>query len=417
MAARNNLRRLSDLRLVHRRARPRCRPSASVFAASSVDPATRRRAARGGGGQSALVGASTVAARSRILAATVACRRRARRRRSTTRPRLIVQVILALGAGERGLRRRHPHGCTVDGRDRAWCSSCRRSPPPCRARRNVAPRAGRVGTRPAAEFDLVELQSRGPAIRCDDARRPHHPLPRRRRRPRGQGRELRRPARRRRSGRAGRPLRRARAPTSWCSSTSRRRATTATPSSTSSRRTAEEVFIPFTIGGGIRTVDDARRLLRAGRRQGVGQHRRRRSGPSWCREIATEFGSSVRGGGHRRPALATTTSPPSGFEVYTHGGRTPTGLDAVEWARRAEALGAGEILLTSMDRDGTKDGFDLPLTRAIADAVDDPGDRERRRGRARAPGRRGRRGPRRRGAGRVDLPLRRAHRGRGQGAT
>jgi cyclase len=135
-------------------------------------------------------------------------------------------------------------------------------------------------------------------------------------------------------------------------------------------RTAEEVFIPFTIGGGIRSVDDARRLLRAGADK-VSVNTAAVQRPELVAEIATEFGSqcAVVAIDARRtedPSLA------SGFEVFIHGGRTPTGLDAVEWARQVEALGAGEILLTSMDRDGTRDGFDLPLTRAIADAVGVP---------------------------------------------
>jgi cyclase len=132
-------------------------------------------------------------------------------------------------------------------------------------------------------------------------------------------------------------------------------------------RTAEEVFIPFTIGGGIRTVDDARRLLRAGADK-VSVNTAAVERPELVAEIAEEFGTqcAVVAIDARRTDDATIDS---GFEVYTHGGRTPTGLDAVEWARRVEELGAGEILLTSMDRDGTKDGFDLPLTRAVSDAV------------------------------------------------
>jgi cyclase len=135
-------------------------------------------------------------------------------------------------------------------------------------------------------------------------------------------------------------------------------------------RTAEQVFIPFTIGGGIRSVDDARRLLRAGADK-VSVNTAAVQRPELVGEIATEFGSQCA-----VVAIdARRTDDPkieSGFEVFIHGGRTPTGLDAVEWARQVEALGAGEILLTSMDRDGTKDGFDIPLTRAIADAVGVP---------------------------------------------
>ena len=135
------------------------------------------------------------------------------------------------------------------------------------------------------------------------------------------------------------------------------------------RRTAEEVFIPFTIGGGIRTVEDARRLLRAGADK-VSVNTAAVDRPELVSEIATEFGSQcavVAIDAKRRG-----TEAGEGWEVFVHGGRTPTGLDAVEWAVRCEELGAGEILLTSMDRDGTRDGFDLELTRAIADAVGIP---------------------------------------------
>jgi imidazole glycerol-phosphate synthase subunit HisF len=138
------------------------------------------------------------------------------------------------------------------------------------------------------------------------------------------------------------------------------------------RRTAEQVFIPFTIGGGIRTVDDARRLLRAGADK-VSVNTAAVDRPELISEIAAEFGNQcvvvaidARG---RRDADG---EPTKGWEVYTHGGRTPTGTDVVEWARRAESLGAGEILLTSMDRDGTRDGFDTELTSAVADAVGVP---------------------------------------------
>ena len=135
------------------------------------------------------------------------------------------------------------------------------------------------------------------------------------------------------------------------------------------RRTAEEVFIPFTIGGGIRTVDDARGLLRAGADK-VSVNTAAVDRPELITEIATEFGSQC--------AVVAIDSKkvdggtPSGFEVFVHGGRTPTGLDVIEWARRCEELGAGEILLTSMDRDGTRDGFDVAVTRAVVDAVNIP---------------------------------------------
>ena len=137
------------------------------------------------------------------------------------------------------------------------------------------------------------------------------------------------------------------------------------------RRTAEQVFIPFTIGGGIRSVDDARRLLRAGADK-VSVNTAAVQRPELVAEIAEEFGNQcvvVAIDARRRSPEGTAGE---GWEVFTHGGRTPTGLDVVEWARRAEALGAGEILLTSMDRDGTRDGFDVELTAAISDAVGVP---------------------------------------------
>jgi cyclase len=132
--------------------------------------------------------------------------------------------------------------------------------------------------------------------------------------------------------------------------------------------TAEQVFIPFTVGGGIRSVDDARRLLRAGADK-VSVNTAAVERPGLISEIAAEFGSQCAVVAiDARSSQAT----PSGFEVFIHGGRTPTGLDAVAWAIEVERLGSGEILLTSMDRDGTRDGFDLPLTRAISDAVGIP---------------------------------------------
>ena len=134
------------------------------------------------------------------------------------------------------------------------------------------------------------------------------------------------------------------------------------------RHTAEEVFIPFTVGGGVRTVEDARRLLRAGADK-VGVNTAAVDRPEVIAEIADEFGAQcvvvaidARG----------RSDGGSGWEVFTHGGRTPVGLDAVEWAARAAELGAGEILLTSMDRDGTRDGFELALTRAVVDACNVP---------------------------------------------
>jgi cyclase len=134
-------------------------------------------------------------------------------------------------------------------------------------------------------------------------------------------------------------------------------------------RTAEQVFIPFTVGGGIRSVGDARTMLRAGADK-VSVNTAAVQRPELIGEIAAEFGSQCvvcAIDAKRRPA-----GQGGGFEVYLHGGRTPTGIDALEWATRAVALGAGEILLTSMDRDGTKEGFDLALTRAVVDAVGVP---------------------------------------------
>ena len=138
-------------------------------------------------------------------------------------------------------------------------------------------------------------------------------------------------------------------------------------------RTAEEVFIPFTIGGGIRTVDDARRLLRAGADK-VSINTAAVERPDLVSELSQEFGAQcvVVAIDARRCAPESDVPTKSGYEVYTHGGRTPTGTDVVWWARTVERLGAGEILLTSMDRDGTKDGFDLKLTREVTDAIGIP---------------------------------------------
>ncbi len=129
---------------------------------------------------------------------------------------------------------------------------------------------------------------------------------------------------------------------------------------------AEQVFIPFTIGGGIRSVEDARRLLRAGADK-VSVNTSAVERPELIGEIAAEFGAQCC-----VVAIDARRRADGSAEVFTHGGRTPTGLDAIEWAQRAEALGAGEILLTSMDRDGTKEGFDTELTAAIAAAVGIP---------------------------------------------
>jgi imidazole glycerol-phosphate synthase subunit HisF len=132
-------------------------------------------------------------------------------------------------------------------------------------------------------------------------------------------------------------------------------------------RTAEQVFIPLTVGGGVRSVDDARRLLRAGADK-VAVNTAAVERPALVREIAAEFGGqcAVVAIDARQRVDGT------GWEVYTHGGRAPTGRDAVVWAAACAANGAGEILVTSMDRDGTRDGFDLALTRAVVDAVEIP---------------------------------------------
>jgi len=132
-------------------------------------------------------------------------------------------------------------------------------------------------------------------------------------------------------------------------------------------RTAAEVFIPFTVGGGVRAPDDARRLLRAGADK-VALNTAAVAHPDLISQLADEFGSQcvvVAIDARRRSSMA-------GWEVFTHGGRRETGKDAVAWADRCATLGAGEILVTSMDRDGTRHGFDVELTRAIVDAVGVP---------------------------------------------
>lgn len=138
------------------------------------------------------------------------------------------------------------------------------------------------------------------------------------------------------------------------------------------RRTAEQVFIPLTVGGGVRTPDDVDRLLRAGADK-VGVNTAAIARPELIAEIADRFGSQVlvlSADVRRRRDDSGRTVP--GFEVTTHGGRQGTGLDAVEWCARAAELGAGEILLNSMDADGTKDGFDLELIRLVRPAVTVP---------------------------------------------
>ena len=131
---------------------------------------------------------------------------------------------------------------------------------------------------------------------------------------------------------------------------------------------AEQVFIPLTVGGGVRRVDDVRRLLNAGADK-VSINTSAVQNPELVAEASARYGAQciVVAIDARQRVDGT-----DGWEVYTHGGRTATGLDAVAWARRVAELGAGEILLTSMDRDGTRDGYDVPLTRAVADAVNVP---------------------------------------------
>ncbi len=144
-------------------------------------------------------------------------------------------------------------------------------------------------------------------------------------------------------------------------------------------RTAEQVFIPLTVGGGIRTVEDARRMLRAGADK-VSVNTAAVENPQLIADIAAEFGSQcvVCAIDAKRAVAFAGASQQSrfelspSFEVYLHGGRTPTGIEARSWAEQAVRMGAGEILLTSMDRDGTKEGFDIELTRYIADAVGVP---------------------------------------------
>ena len=133
---------------------------------------------------------------------------------------------------------------------------------------------------------------------------------------------------------------------------------------------AECVFIPLTVGGGVRKVDDVRRLLNAGADK-ISVNTAAVQNPQLVADASGRFGSQcivVAIDARRRVA----DDPAQGWEVFTHGGRTATGLDAIGWARRVTELGAGEILLTSMDRDGTKAGFDLELTRAVSDAVSVP---------------------------------------------
>ena len=131
-------------------------------------------------------------------------------------------------------------------------------------------------------------------------------------------------------------------------------------------RTAEQCFMPVTVGGGVRTVEDIRSLLLAGADK-VSINTAAVKRPEFVREAAEKFGSQC---------IVVAVDPksvgPGRYEIFTHGGRTATGIDAIEWVKRMETYGAGEILLTSMDRDGTRDGYDIPLTRAVADVVSIP---------------------------------------------
>ncbi|WP_432743211.1 imidazole glycerol phosphate synthase subunit HisF [Methylobacter sp. G7] len=133
---------------------------------------------------------------------------------------------------------------------------------------------------------------------------------------------------------------------------------------------ASEVFIPLTVGGGIRTLDDIRRMLNAGADK-VGINSAAVFNPDFVREAAERFGSQciVVAIDAKKVSLP---GEPSRWEIFTHGGRKSTGIDAIAWAKKMVDYGAGEILLTSMDRDGTREGFDLPLTRAISEAVTVP---------------------------------------------
>ena len=132
------------------------------------------------------------------------------------------------------------------------------------------------------------------------------------------------------------------------------------------RRVADEVFIPFTVGGGIRTVDDMKAILREGADK-VSVNSAAINRPELIKEASEKFGSQCV-----VVAIDAKRRDDGGFNVYKNGGRIDTGLDAIEWAKKAESLGAGEILLTSMDGDGTKEGYDIKLTRQVSEAVSIP---------------------------------------------
>lgn len=135
-------------------------------------------------------------------------------------------------------------------------------------------------------------------------------------------------------------------------------------------RMASQVFIPLTVGGGVRTLEDIRNLLNAGADK-VAINSAAVKDPGFVRQAAERFGSQCIVVAIDAKKVSAE-SEPNRWEIFTHGGRKPTGIDAVEWARQMTEYGAGEILLTSMDQDGTKNGFDIALTRSISDAVDVP---------------------------------------------
>ena len=137
------------------------------------------------------------------------------------------------------------------------------------------------------------------------------------------------------------------------------------------RRTADQVFVPLTVGGGVRTVEDVNRLLRAGADK-VGVNTAAIANPALIAQIAERFGNQVLVLSVDARRCTGGVATPSGYEVTTHGGRRGTGIDAIEWARRGAELGAGEILLNSMDADGTTSGFDLEMTRDARAVVDVP---------------------------------------------
>ncbi len=175
-------------------------------------------------------------------------------------------------------------------------------------------------------------------------------------------------------------------------------------------RTAEQVFIPLTVGGGVRTLEDARRLLRLGADK-VSVNSAAVARPELVREISGTFGAQCTVVGvdmRRKPGQRAA------WEVYVNGGRVATGVDAVEWVVRCQELGAGEVVLNSMDRDGTRQGYDLELTRTVVEATEHPRSGQWRGGHPAAPGGRGRAGASRRGAGGVHFPFRGGDGGRGK---